>query len=95
MEEKQASSILVSREQPGEMEPSACLLPARAGVVHASQNPPHIQTRHWVKMVTSETGPWEAAREGAGVKRSENIAVLRHPSAARLTGKALQLQQRK
>lgn len=86
-EGKQASSIPLSREQPGEMQPSTCLLPARAGVVHASQNPPHIQTCHRVKMATSETGPWEAAQEGAGIKTSKSIAVLRHPSATRLTGK--------
>lgn len=87
MEEKQASSVLLNQKQPGEMEPSACLLPAGAGMVHASQNLPHTQTCHEVKTATSEIGPWEAAREGAGVKTRESVAVPRHLSDARLTGK--------
>jgi len=83
-EEKQVLSILLGQKQP-----SAFLLPARANarVVHASQNLPHIQTCHRVKTATSDTGPWEAAQEGAGVKTSDSIAVSRHPSAVRLTGK--------
>lgn len=74
-EKNEALSILLGQEQPGEMEPSAC------------QNPLRIQTRCGVKRATSESGPWGAAREGAGIKASERIAASRHPTAAGLAGK--------